>query len=53
MKYNYDGSVNRFKARLVARGFTQFYGIDYQETFAFVSNLNTVRVLLSIASNLD
>ena len=40
-------------SRLVANGFTQSYGIDYQETFAPVEKLNTVRVLLSLASNLD
>ena len=37
---------------MVARGFTQSYGIDYQEMFAHISKLNTVRVLLSMASNL-
>ncbi|RVW16980.1 Retrovirus-related Pol polyprotein from transposon TNT 1-94 [Vitis vinifera] len=53
VKYKADGTVERYKACLVAKGFTQTYDVDYTETFAPVAKLNTIRVLLSLATKLD
>ena len=48
-----DGSIERYKARLVARGFSQQYGLEYDETFSQVEKLTTIRVLLTLVANKD
>lgn len=48
-----DGTIERYKARLVAKRYTQIYGVDYSETFSPVAKMDIVRVLLSIAANKD
>jgi hypothetical protein len=50
-KFKSDGTIDRHKARLVAQGFTQTFGVDYKETFTPGAKMNIVRVLLSVVVN--
>jgi hypothetical protein len=50
IKTNFDESIERYKTRLVAKGFSQQYGMDYEETFAFVAKITTNCTLITITS---
>jgi hypothetical protein len=50
VKTKYDGSIERYKARLVARGFQHTKGLDYDETFAPVAHLTIVRILIVVVA---
>ncbi|GJS14692.1 retrovirus-related pol polyprotein from transposon TNT 1-94 [Tanacetum coccineum] len=52
-KLDENGVVSRKKARLVAQGYNQQEGIDYDETYALVARLDSIRILLAYASALD
>lgn len=53
IKRHSDGSVARYKARLVAQGYQQTDGIDYNETFSPVVKQQTIRIVLSLAVTFD
>ena len=50
IKKNAAGEIEKYKARLVARGFTQIHGIDYYETYAPVARLASFRLLIAMAN---
>eukprot|EP00253_Pinus_taeda_P032228 PITA_32228 len=50
IKHATDGSIDKYKARFVARGLSQLEGIDYEETFAPTSRYKMVRTLVSLAT---
>ena len=52
-KTDMDGKVHTYKARLIAKGFKQTHGIDYNETFSPVAMLKSIRILISIVAYHD
>ena len=52
MKQAADGSVEKYKAIFVARGFSQIKGIDYEETFAPVARYSSIRTILVLSAQM-
>jgi len=50
IKQGANGELECYKARLMARGFTQTYGVDYNETFALVAKFTSIRCILALAT---
>ncbi|KAJ9544176.1 hypothetical protein OSB04_023883 [Centaurea solstitialis] len=49
-KTDMDGKVHTYIARLVAKGYTQTHGVDYDETFSLVAMLKSIRILIAITT---
>jgi hypothetical protein len=50
IKQGANGEVERYKDKLVARGFTQTYGVDYNETFALVVKFTSIHYILALVA---
>lgn len=53
VQYKADRTLDKYKARLVARGFSQKEGIDYEETFAPIAKMSTIRLVLALAAQFN
>lgn len=52
IKHAADGSIDKYKARFVARGFSQKEGVDYDETFALVARYTSIGTIIALASTM-
>jgi hypothetical protein len=52
-KQDSKGNIERFKTRLMAKGFTQREGIDYTETFSHVSSKDSFRIIMALVAHYD
>jgi hypothetical protein len=52
IKHAPDGSIEKYKARFVAHGFSQKEGIDYEETFAPVAKYTSIRTIIALATKM-
>ena len=52
VKHAADISVEKYKARFVAKGYSQKEGIDYEETFALVARYSSIRTIISLAAEM-
>jgi hypothetical protein len=50
VKHATDGSVDKYKARFMAKGLSQREGVDYEETFALVARFSLIRAVISLAT---
>lgn len=50
LKFKADGSIDKYKARFVAKGYSQKEGIDFEEKFSPVAKLNSIRLIIALTT---